>query len=183
MNATYGGIYEPGIAFPLAACLMLFGSLISLLMVIGKRISGEGNSSVIEQNQTYPFSSVVFASWDFHIKEAEAVRNLKNALRSQIREMLHDAEWSQKTMTFREQLLTGTSRPRGFRWPMARFRNEETHWNAPTVATHCLLYRCCNVLYHRQRRCDQRLLQLLFCPVDHDYIHLPRRTGFGKIDG
>ena len=115
MNATYGGVYEPGIAFPLASCLMLFGSLISLLMVIGKRISGEGNSSVIEQNQTYPFSSVVFASWDFHIKEAEAVRNLKNALRSQIREMLHDAEWNQKTTTFQEQLLTGTSCAHRFR--------------------------------------------------------------------
>ena len=107
MDVTYGGIYEPGIVFPLAAVLMLFGSLLSLLSVIGKRISGEGDSSVIEQNQTYPFSSVVFASWDFHIKEPTAVENLKNAICSQIREMLQDDEWKQKTTTLKEQLLTG----------------------------------------------------------------------------
>lgn len=87
---------------------MLFGSLLSLLSVIGKRISGEGDSSVIEQNQTYPFSSVVFASWDFHIKDRDAVVNLQNAIRSQIKEMLHDSEWSQKTITLKEQLLNGT---------------------------------------------------------------------------
>eukprot|EP00210_Caulerpa_lentillifera_P006317 g6034.t1 len=107
---TKHGAYEPGIVFPLAACLTLFLSLLSLLNVIGKRIAGEGDSSVIEQNQTYPFSSVVFASWDFHMDDIHSVWNLKNAIRSQIREMLKDAEWSQRTTTLKGHLLNGATK-------------------------------------------------------------------------
>lgn len=93
----------------MAAAVMLFCSLICLLSIIGQRIAGEGDSSLIEQNQTYPFSSVVFASWDFHLDDRQAVHHLKNAIRSQIREMLHDSEWSRKTFTLKEQFVNGPS--------------------------------------------------------------------------
>ena len=44
------------------------------------------------QNQLFPFSTVVFTSWDYHLTDAKAARNLRNSIRNQLAEMVFDAE-------------------------------------------------------------------------------------------
>lgn len=84
-------------------------SFFSVIYVIAQRVSGSGDASTVEQNQTYPFSSVVFASWDFHLRSKNAARNLQSAIRKQIGEMLQDVSWEQKTLTVSQKLMKGLS--------------------------------------------------------------------------
>ena len=42
-------------------------------------------------NKLFPFSTVVFASWDYHLTDAAAARNLRHSIRNQLKEMVNDA--------------------------------------------------------------------------------------------
>lgn len=52
---------------------------------------GIGDSAFVGQSQAYPFSTVVFTSWDHHLTDVRAARNLRNSVRNQLAEMLYDA--------------------------------------------------------------------------------------------
>ena len=43
------------------------------------------------KNRLFPFSTVVFASWDYHLTDAAAARNLRHSIRNQLKEMVNDA--------------------------------------------------------------------------------------------
>ena len=51
-----------------------------------------GDDVFVGQNQTYPFSTIVFTSWDYHLTDVTAARNLRNTVRNQLAEMLFDAQ-------------------------------------------------------------------------------------------
>jgi len=52
---------------------------------------GEGDSGFVGSNKLFPFSTVVFASWDYHLTDAGAARNLRHCIRNQLKEMVNDA--------------------------------------------------------------------------------------------
>jgi len=52
---------------------------------------GEGDSGFVGSNKLFPFSTVVFASWDYHLTDAGAARNLRHSIRNQLKEMVNDA--------------------------------------------------------------------------------------------
>ena len=54
-------------------------------------LQGEGDSSFVGSNRFFPFSTVVFASWDFHLTDPSAARNLRRSIRNQLKEMVNDA--------------------------------------------------------------------------------------------
>ena len=47
-------------------------------------------------NRLFPFSTVVFASWDYHLTDAAAARNLRHSIRNQLKEMVNDAVLADK---------------------------------------------------------------------------------------
>lgn len=108
-GAHFGGWYwyQPEIAFPLAIAGMYTVSFLAVLYVIWKRMSGSGDASTVEQNRTYPFSSVVFASWDFHLRNKGAAQSLQRAIRKQIIEMSSDVTWAEMNLTLLQKLTKG----------------------------------------------------------------------------
>ena len=54
-------------------------------------MQGEGDSGFVGSNKLFPFSTVVFASWDYHLTDAGAARNLRHSIRNQLKEMVNDA--------------------------------------------------------------------------------------------
>ena len=54
-------------------------------------MQGEGDSAFVGSNKLFPFSTVVFASWDYHLTDAAAARNLRHSIRNQLKEMVNDA--------------------------------------------------------------------------------------------
>ena len=50
-----------------------------------------GDSAVLAHSAQYPFSTVVFTSWDYHLTDVHAARNLRNTVRNQLAETLSDA--------------------------------------------------------------------------------------------
>ena len=54
-------------------------------------MQGEGDSGFVGSNRLFPFSTVVFASWDYHLTDAAAARNLRHSIRNQLKEMVNDA--------------------------------------------------------------------------------------------
>ena len=55
-------------------------------------LQGAGDSAFVGQNKLFPFSTVVFTSWDYHLTDVKAARNLRNSVRNQLAEMVFDAE-------------------------------------------------------------------------------------------
>ena len=68
----------------------------------------------MSQNKLFPFSTVVFASWDFHLTNHDAARNLRYSIRNQLKEMLNDATLADIMLTtyekFRANLLKASAR-------------------------------------------------------------------------
>lgn len=52
---------------------------------------GDGDAGFVKNNKLYSFSTIVFTSWDFHLTDWEAARNLRISIRTQLKEMLNDA--------------------------------------------------------------------------------------------
>ena len=50
-------------------------------------------------NRFFPFSTVVFASWDFHLTDPSAARNLRRSIRNQLKEMVNDALLADKIIS------------------------------------------------------------------------------------
>ena len=55
-------------------------------------MQGAGDSAFVGHNKLFPFSTVVFTSWDYHLTDVKAARNLRNSIRNQLAEMVFDAE-------------------------------------------------------------------------------------------
>ena len=55
-------------------------------------LQGAGDSAFVGQDKLFPFSTVVFTSWDYHLTDVKAARNLRNSIRNQLAEMVFDAE-------------------------------------------------------------------------------------------
>ena len=62
-------------------------------------LQGEGDSSFVGSNRFFPFSTVVFASWDFHLTDPSAARNLRRSIRNQLKEMVNDALLADKIIS------------------------------------------------------------------------------------
>lgn len=56
------------------------------------------------KNRLFPFSTVVFASWDYHLTDAAAARNLRHSIRNQLKEMVNDALLEDKIEDFRTRV-------------------------------------------------------------------------------
>ncbi|BDA42684.1 Transmembrane channel-like protein 7 [Coccomyxa sp. Obi] len=81
------GDFRLDISFPLELVASFFFSLVMLLSTIHKRLQGAGDSAFVGQNKLFPFSTVVFTSWDYHLTDVKAARNLRNSIRNQLAEM------------------------------------------------------------------------------------------------
>lgn len=58
----------------------------------GSLTQGNGDKGdVVHDKYMYRFSTVVFASWDYHLTDYEAAANLRRSIRQQLKEMLNDA--------------------------------------------------------------------------------------------
>ena len=64
---------------------------------------GVGDSAFVGQNQLFPFSTVVFTSWDFHLTDVDASRNLRSSIRNQLKEMVNDAALDDVVHTWRSR--------------------------------------------------------------------------------
>ena len=63
-----------------------------MLLMWSVLLQGAGDSAFVGQNKLFPFSTVVFTSWDYHLTDVKAARNLRNSIRNQLAEMVFDAE-------------------------------------------------------------------------------------------
>ncbi|EIE24638.1 hypothetical protein COCSUDRAFT_46890 [Coccomyxa subellipsoidea C-169] len=86
------GDFRLDLSFPLEIVAAFFFSLVMLLTTIHKRLQGAGDGAFVGQNKLFPFSTVVFTSWDYHLTDAKAARNLRNSIRNQLAEMVFDAQ-------------------------------------------------------------------------------------------
>ena len=73
---------------------------------------GVGDSAFVGQNQLFPFSTVVFTSWDFHLNDVAASRNLRSSIRNQLKEMVNDAALDDVVHTFRARALSVAGKAR-----------------------------------------------------------------------
>ncbi|KAK9909956.1 hypothetical protein WJX75_010045 [Coccomyxa subellipsoidea] len=86
------GSFRLDMSFPLQIIAAFFFSLVMLLTTIHKRLQGAGDSAFVGHNKLFPFSTIVFTSWDYHLTDVKAARNLRNSIRNQLAEMVFDAE-------------------------------------------------------------------------------------------
>ena len=79
-----------------------------------------GDSAFVGQNQLFPFSTVVFTSWDFHLTDIAASRNLRSSIRNQLKEMVNDAALDDVVHSLRARALSalGKARARARAQPM-----------------------------------------------------------------
>ena len=83
-------------------------------------------------NKLFPFSTVVFASWDYHLTDAGAARNLRHSIRNQLKEMVNDA-------LLEDKIVDTRTRVKGY---ISKVRS----WQDCSVAS-CLI-SLCNFLRH-----------------------------------
>ncbi len=85
-----------------------------------RMLQGTGDSAFVDQNQLFPFSTVVFTSWDFHLTDVKAARNLRNSIRNQLAEMVFDAEladaYISKSKRIISVLLKARPNPKLMQW-------------------------------------------------------------------
>ena len=67
-------------------------------------VQGEGDNAFVGSNKLFPFSTVVFASWDYHLTDAGAARNLRHSIRNQLKEMVNDAMLEDKIVDTRTRV-------------------------------------------------------------------------------
>ena len=60
---------------------------------------GIGDGAFVGQNRLFPFCTVVFTSWDFHLTDASAAKALRHSIRTQLKEMVGDAEREEVVQT------------------------------------------------------------------------------------
>ena len=69
-------------------------------------LQGTGDSAFVGQNKLFPFSTVVFTSWDYHLTDVKAARNLRNSIRNQLAEMVFDAELADAYITKSKRIIS-----------------------------------------------------------------------------
>ncbi|KAK9825842.1 hypothetical protein WJX81_002239 [Elliptochloris bilobata] len=118
--ALHEAAFPVDLTFPIAVCATFFVSLLVLLYVIHHRLQGVGDSAFVGQNQLFPFSTVVFTSWDFHLTDIAASRNLRSSIRNQLKEMVNDAALDDVVHTFRARALSFLGKAAGIVivWPV-----------------------------------------------------------------
>ncbi|KAH8963311.1 hypothetical protein BDL97_04G001700, partial [Sphagnum fallax] len=102
----YGGyLYQPGeqtgwykteYMYPLIIIVSILVSLMAILarhasLSSGRIMSSGAEGSGATASVLYPYSTLVFASWDFHITSFEAAGMLRRGIRMQLRELMADA--------------------------------------------------------------------------------------------
>ncbi|BBN18409.1 hypothetical protein Mp_8g02240 [Marchantia polymorpha subsp. ruderalis] len=85
------------------AATFLFSFLCVLIRIAGTIMS---SGDIAMAARLYPFSSLVFASWDFHLINIDAASKLRRGIRMQLREMLADAGAHEKTNSLRDRLMS-----------------------------------------------------------------------------
>eukprot|EP00891_Asterochloris_glomerata_P000729 jgi/Astpho2/729/fgenesh1_pg.00015_%23_12_t len=99
------GFFRPDLMWTITIGAMYLVSLLMLLYNIQKRLKGEGDSSFVGSNRFFPFSTVVFASWDFHLTDPSAARNLRRSIRNQLKEMVNDALLADKIIDRKTKIM------------------------------------------------------------------------------
>eukprot|EP00899_Mesostigma_viride_P008751 jgi/Mesvir1/17878/Mv12954-RA.1 len=84
--------YSTDIAYSVTVMITYLVSFVAIMWRIARRISGSGDAALVDNHITYPWSSAVFGSWDFHLTSLQAASNLRRAIRNRLREMLADEE-------------------------------------------------------------------------------------------
>ncbi|KAK9816511.1 hypothetical protein WJX72_001335 [[Myrmecia] bisecta] len=98
-------IFHADLCFPIAIGLMYLLSLLALLYIINQRLAGIGDGAFVGKNQLFPFSTVVFTSWDYHLTDPDAAFNLRNSIRNQLKEMVNDAVLANEYVTKTDKFL------------------------------------------------------------------------------
>ena len=108
---------------------------------------GEGDSAFVGSNRLFPFSTVVFASWDYHLTDAAAARNLRHSIRNQLKEMVNDAVLADKIEDTRTKVK-------------AYIRKVPTHLPCVVSCLHLVSSSCnqvSNIALHYRRPSPTRL--------------------------
>lgn len=84
-------------------------------------------------NRFFPFSTVVFASWDFHLTDPSAARNLRRSIRNQLKEMVNDALLADKIIDRKTKIMNFAR----------KVHTCERHaWPAAEGMGHCIAVLC-----------------------------------------
>lgn len=76
---------------PCDACLKSIRTCCERMAHRGCSAQGHGNSNASDfARKMYPFCTLVFSSWDFHISSREAASVSRRAIRSQLKELVSD---------------------------------------------------------------------------------------------
>lgn len=82
-------------------------------------MQGNGDKGAVAHDKyLYRFSTVVFASWDYHLTDYEAAANLRRSVRQQLKEMLNDASDADVQVTVYARI-------------MGQMRKVSQHWFIP----------------------------------------------------
>ena len=75
--------------------------------------TGDKGGVVQRDKFLYRFSTVVFASWDFHLTDYQAAANLRRSIRQQLQEMLNDAADADTALARRTIIISYVRKVRG----------------------------------------------------------------------
>ncbi len=73
---------------------------------------GEGDSAFVGSHKLFPFSTIVFTSWDYHLTDKEAARNLRGSIRTTLKEMLNDAALAETWTDAWHEMLSALKKAR-----------------------------------------------------------------------
>eukprot|EP00245_Coleochaete_scutata_P007820 TRINITY_DN23592_c0_g1_i1.p1 TRINITY_DN23592_c0_g1~~TRINITY_DN23592_c0_g1_i1.p1 ORF type:complete len:583 (-),score=68.59 TRINITY_DN23592_c0_g1_i1:42-1568(-) len=97
--------YRTDYMYPCAIGAMYLISLLAICWRIAERIKGSGDVSVTYHNMHYPFSTLVFGSWDFHLTSIETANKLRTGIRMQLRELLADCKAKENKVLQKRKVL------------------------------------------------------------------------------
>ena len=93
-------------AVPLAvSCpLLTFTGLPHLTTLSPCTVQGDGDAGFVHNHKLFAFSTAVFTSWDFHLTDWEAARNLRSSIQTQVCDTGHLCHDGAVTMPFNQIL-------------------------------------------------------------------------------
>ena len=54
-------------------------------------LQARGDAALVGRHRLFPFCSTIFSSWDFHLTNAKAAKQLQMGIKNQLLELLNDA--------------------------------------------------------------------------------------------
>ena len=54
-------------------------------------LQARGDAALVGRHRLFPFCSTIFSSWDFHLTNARAAKQLQMGIKNQLLELLNDA--------------------------------------------------------------------------------------------